>query len=221
MSKGLSPVEPVAVPSVPVIRFGGFHLTSDGLQVHGRPEFGDYEAAMRCAVYLEDKAPFWKADLLEYGHTRTDWSGLLDAVVDAGTFTKSTVSQYRYVARAVPPADRVEGLSFSHHEAVASLPSPDRRHYLEQAKREHLSVSSLKEIIRKEKRVRRVLKGQASAMAKAHDAVVDAAHAAALACQEIPRHDCAKAEKKLAEARRHLDRCETALRAYRKAGGHD
>lgn len=210
---------PAAASTLPAIKFGGIHLTADGVQFHGKPEFGDYESAMRCAVYLEDKAPFWKADLLEYGHKRADWAGLIDAVVDAGTFTKSTISQYRYVARAVPAEERVEGLSFSHHEAVAPLPSSDKRHYLAKAKREHLSVSALKQVIRREKPIKRVLKGQASEMAKAHDAVASAAYDAAAACREIPQHDCKDAEKKIKEARRYLDQCETAVERLRRVAG--
>lgn len=212
-------VEVSATPGLPTIRFGGIHLTADGVTFHGKPDFGDYENAMRCAVYLEDKAPFWKADLLEYGHKRIDWAGFLDAVVDAGTFTKSTISQYRYVARAVPAERRVEGLSFSHHEAVASLPGSDQRGYLERAKRDHLSVSALKQVVRKSKAVRRILKGQASELANAQDAVTIAAHDAAAACKEIAADDCKHAEKKLGAARRLLDTCELAVKTLRKAQG--
>ena len=163
---------PTATPSLPAIKFGGFGLGADGLTVTGKPDFADYESAMRCAVYLEQHAPWWKADLLEYGHKRADWEGLIDAVVDASSFTASTVSQYRYVARSVPAHERVEGLSFSHHEAVAALPSPDKRYYLDQAKREHLSVSALKQTIRSERTTTKILNGQASELAQAHADIV-------------------------------------------------
>lgn len=198
---------------------GGFHLTATGLVVKGKPEFGDWENALALAVHLEQRAPFWKADLLEYGHKRADWSGFLDAVIDAGTFTKATIDQYRYVSRAVPKGNRVEGLSFSHHEAVASLPSEDQGAYLEEAKRGHLSVSALKLKIRKEKKIKRVASGQDKALAKAQRLVAEHAHEAAHLCRQIAAHDCGEAEKMLAKARRELDKAETAIETLRKAQG--
>lgn len=215
--------EAAVLAGEPAIRFGGpkdaIHLTPKGVEILGTPEFGDYENAMQTAVYLADKAPFWKADLLAYAYRRKDWAGLIDAVIDAGTFTKSTVDQYRSVANRVPPAERVEGVSFSHHEAVASLPSSDRKRLLERSKREHLSVSSLRQLARKERKVKRILKGQASELAKAHDAVSESAWNAREACASIPLHDCQHAEKKIKLARRFLDECEAALAKYRKAQG--
>lgn len=210
-----------SVPAVaaPPIHFGAIALVSDGVQFNGEPAFGDYDSAMGFVAYVEEKSPWWKAALFDYADKRPEWAALIDAVIDAERFTRSTVSQYKYVHRAVPEADRVDGLSFSHHEAVAPLPSADKRHYLKQAKREHLSVSALKQIIRREKPVRRILKGQASALAKAHDAVTSAAYEAAAACREIPQHDAKDAEKKIKEARRHLETCEAAVARLRKVAG--
>lgn len=215
----MSTKDALAVAGPKPIVIGGFSLAAEGLIVKGKPEFGDWEAALHAARYLEEHAGFWKADLLEYGHKRVDWASFLDAVVDAGTFTKSTVSQYRYVSRAVPVGNRVDGLSFSHHEAVASLPLADQRPQLERAKREHLSVSALKQAVRKSKGLRRILKGQASELAKAQDAVTVAAHDAAAACREIVADDCRQAEKTLGKARRALDGCEAAIGKLRKVQG--
>lgn len=206
-----------------VIKFeddaGGLFLTPQGLKVRGKPAFGSYENAMAVAVYMADKAPFWKADLLEYAHKRADWQGLIDAVIDAGTFTESTVTQYRHVARSIPPERRVEGVSFSHHAEVASLEPSDQVKLLERAKRDHLSVSDLRREVRKEKKVRRVLKGQASELATAHDRVVEHAYEAAGLCREIPLHDCANAERLITKARAELDKTEASVKHYRKVQG--
>ena len=208
-----------ATTSPQAITFGGLSLGADGLTVTGKPVFGDFEAAMRAALYLEHHAAWWIADLLEYGYGRADWEGLIDSVVDAKDFRASTVSQYRYVSRSVPAHERVEGLSFSHHEAVAALPTPDKRYYLEQAKREHLSVSALKQTIRSERTTTKILNGQASALAKAHAGIVVAAREAQDACREIPHQDAAHAEQKISEARNALDAAEEAVAALRKAQG--
>lgn len=206
-----------------VIKFededGGLFLTPDGLKTRGKPAFGSYENAMAVAVYMEEKSPFWKADLLEYAHTRADWAGFLEQVIDAGTFTKRSIDQMRYVSRAVPLSRRVEGVSFTHHAEVASLEPDDQEKYLKRAKSEHLSASELRRVVRKERKVRKVLKGQASELAQAHDRVVEHAHEAAHLCREIPTHDCANAERLLKKARTELDRVEDAITKYRKVQG--
>lgn len=199
---------------------GALLLTPSGLRVRKKPSYGSFENAMAAAVYMAEKAPFWKADLLEYAHKRPDWAGLIDQVIDAGTFTKKTIDQYRYVARAVPVESRVEGLSFSHHEAVASVPdADDKKKLLEQAKREHLSVSDLKKVVRKQKKVKRVMSGQASSLSNLQHKIVEHAHEAAAFCREIPHQDCAQAEKMIEKARRELDRCEDAVAKFRTAQG--
>ena len=38
---------------------------------------------------------------------------------------------YRYLAKAVPASSRLDGVSFTHHQAVASLPEGDPRELLE------------------------------------------------------------------------------------------
>lgn len=219
VKRGRVEASPTATPSPSPIRFGGFSLGADGLTVSGKPDFGDFEKAMQAALYLDNHASWWVADLLEYGHNRADWEGLIDAVVDARSFTASTVSQYRYVSRSVPAHERVPGLTMSHHEAVAALPSPDKRYYLEQAQRDHLSVSALKSVIRSERKTTKILKGQASELARAHADIATAAGEAQQACREIALQDAQHAEQKISEARNALDECEAAVATLRKAQG--
>lgn len=209
----------VAIPAPRPVCFGAFHLGPDGLQIHGKPNFTDFGLAMSYADYCEQRSPFWKAALLNYGYSRPDWEERMDAFVNRWALTPRTLEQYRSVDRLVPPDRRVEGLSFSHCAAVASLPAEDQKPTLERAKREHLSVSDLRAVVRKERKVRRVLKGQSSDLAKAHDAVVEHAYEAASLCRQIPAHDCKEAEKMLTKALTELGRCEAAIARYRKAQG--
>ena len=207
-------------PQARIIEFGAIGLGPNGSVVPtGEPDFSDYSNAMNFALYCEENGPFWVAALLEYGYQRPDWDGVIDGVIDAGRFTARTISQYRSVHKRVPPHERVEGLSFSHHEAVAALPTPDKRYYLEQAKREHLSVSALKQTIRSERTTTKILNGQASELAKAHADIVIAAREAQDACREIPHQDAAHAEQKISEARNALDAAEEAVATLRKAQG--
>lgn len=208
----------VAVRQPRAIVYGAFRLTADGLVVHGKGEFGDWSDAVAATEYLETKSPWWLADLLEYAHKRPDWEGLIDSVIDAGTFTKRTVEQKRWVSRNVPAEDRVEGLSFAHHEAVAALPSGDKKIFLKKAKTEHLSVAELKATVRKVKH-RKILRGQASELAVLQTKVADLAWDAVDACKAIAREDAKHAEKSIKLARRLLDECESAVTKLRKAQG--
>lgn len=207
-----------AIQAMPPVKFGGIHLTADGVSFHGKPDFGDFVSALSCAKYMGEKAPFWEADLLTYAATRPDWEGILDSVVDAGKFTKRTIDQYRYVSKNVPQEDRVDGLSFSHHEAVAALPSGDKRIFLAKAKREHLSVAELKHAVRKVKS-RKIIKGQAGELAALSEKVRNLAWDAVDACKAIARDDAKHGLAKIAEARRILDHTEKAVRAFHKAQG--
>lgn len=217
---GLRKTQSGTVSALPVITFGVFNLTPTGLEVRGKgAEFDDWQSAMTTADYMAEKAPFWKADLLEYAHGREDWAELIDQVVDAGTFTRASIAQYRSVAKRVPPEQRVEGLSFSHHEAVASLPVSDRQPILQQAKREHLSVSETRQLARKGRKIRRVLKGQAGELATLHGQLREAAHEAAEACREIPKQDGKHADKAIKRARRYLGECEEVAARLGKAQG--
>lgn len=217
---GLSKAQSAGVPALPVIKFGAFHLAATGMEVHGKdPQFDDFRDALNCAEYMKEKAPFWSADLLEYASGRPDWAELLDQIVDSGRFTLGTIAQYRSVVKRVPPDQRVEGLSFSHHEAVASLPASDRKPILQRAKRESLSVSETRQLARKERKVRRVLKGQAGELAKLQGVLATYATDAAEACRAIPKHDGKHADKEIKRARRWLDECEAAAARLRKAQG--
>lgn len=211
-------------PTPRVLTFGDedgnkVELTARGAIITGTPNFGDWEQALNLAVYLEERSPFWKGDLLNYGYSRADWAGFIDAASSAWGLTPETLDQYRSVAKRVPAERRVAGLSFSHHEAVASAPAEDQQKYLQQAQREHLSVSETRRVVRKAKKVRRILKGQASELAKAQKAVVEHAHDAAAWCKSITIRDCADAEKMIEKARRELDRCETAVLKFRRVQG--
>lgn len=214
----MSKTEAVAVMQPKALTFGAFHLTIDGLRVHGKAELSDFVKALNTAVVLEQSAPFWKADLFAYAEKRKDWEGLLDSIIDSEKFALSSVYEYRRVAKAIPPENRVDGVSFGHHQAVAALPVIDQQHLLKKAKSHHLSVSQLKHEARK-LRTRKILKGQAAELAKLETEARDHAWEAAAACRAIMRDDGKQAIQQIKIARRALDACEEAIGKLRKAQG--
>lgn len=208
----------VAVRTPKALTFGAFHLTGDGLKVQGKAEIADFTSALSAVTYLESASPFWKADLLAYARQREDWAEALDSIIDAEHFTKGSVDEYVRVAKAIPPEARVEGVSFGHHQAVASLPHTQRLPLLKRAKREHLNVSELRREVRKTK-ARRIIKGQSGELAKLQAAIADHVHDAIEACREIMREDCKHAAKAIEKARHHLDGASVAVAKLKKAQG--
>ena len=207
-----------AVSASPVIHFGAVHLASSGVQLDGQPEFDDWKDAVLCAAYFEEKSPKWLAQLMLHGRDRSDWGDLIYSVLDAGRFTKKSLGTYLSTAKKID-GDWVEGVSFSHHQAAVSLPAGERRKILNRAKREHLSVPETRALVRKERKVSRVLKGQSSELSKLQDVVTQHAVAAADHCKDIYRADCAKAEAAIKKARYELDGAEVALIKLRKGQG--
>lgn len=57
-----------------------------------------------------------------------------EALMDALGISLESRGQYRRVSEFIPPAERIDGLSWSHHRAVAHLEPEQRTHYLTEAK---------------------------------------------------------------------------------------
>jgi len=74
-----------------------------------------------------------------YGDIREDWRELLEAYLGPDMLSEKTLRDYRYLAKAVPASSRLDGVGFTHHQAVASLPPEDQRELLERARDEHLT----------------------------------------------------------------------------------
>lgn len=62
--------------------------------------------------------------------------------------TQETVWQYAYVARSVEYSIRIEGLSFAHHQVVASMKPEQQRYWLDIASTQGLSVAKLRKAIK-------------------------------------------------------------------------
>jgi hypothetical protein len=66
-------------------------------------------------------------------------------------FEDVTVRQYSWVAGRVSPDTRVSELSWSHARAVAALPEPEQKDWLEKAQKERLTSKELNRAIHGEK----------------------------------------------------------------------
>ncbi len=205
--------EGVATP-IRVISFGGFQLTATGLAVRGRPAFEHFESAFEFALYAEERAGLWLADLLVYARSRPEWKELIGHLITAERLTAATVSKYLSVGKKVPPERRVEGLGIGHVLEVTALRPSDQTEMLQAAKDGHWSTSKLRREVRRSRQTR-ILSGQASEVAAAQQKVREAAWEAREACTAITADDCQHAEVEIANARRHLDAAAEAVKAFR------
>jgi hypothetical protein len=68
-----------------------------------------------------------------------------------------TAQNAAVVCRAFPPARRREGLTFSHHESLASLPAREQTRWLDRAEAGQWSTADLREAVRAGQRPRGAL----------------------------------------------------------------
>ena len=96
-------------------------------------------------------AGWWIGDWLRYGNQRFG-----ERYVRASRITGydvQTLMNMVYVASRVPPEERREGLSWSHHAEVAAAEPGDRARWLDMAETERLSVRCLREEVRRARRM--------------------------------------------------------------------
>ena len=124
------------------------------------PTFEEWCAEYRTLRTIEHHIPWWIGDLLIIGETR--WPEMFaqalgdelsltnQNVADATGRSYWTISQWKWMANAIPPAARRPELSHSHHRAVAKLPAEARDQMLETAVQEGWSRRDLEAAVRKE-----------------------------------------------------------------------
>ena len=140
---------------------GCFEFSGTGVQVHGRPTFHETQSAFDFVTRSIRCSGFWMVDLIKYIESRDDFGDRRDELISAETgMAESTVSVYRSIGKSVPPENRVAGVPFGHHMAVASLEPEEQTEWLEKSKAEGWTQTELKGEIRSSKRLK-LLKGSA------------------------------------------------------------
>lgn len=149
----------VKIPDEKPFVIGCYTFTKTGLDVDGKPSYGEHEGVGDFIKRAHRASGFWLADWLRYGESRGDWRGKLSQLVDATGLSEKTLSNVRSVG-AIAKTRRREDVDFSIHETVASLEPEEQTHYLEQAAAEGWTQRELRQTIRADRRTR-VIDGQA------------------------------------------------------------
>lgn len=145
------PIEP--------IRIGCYTLTATGLEVKGRPSFGEHEGVGEFIQRAHRASGFWLSDWLAYGDSRQDWRERLSQAVDATGLSEKTLRNVRAIG-AIDPSRRRDDVDFSLHSEVVALTPRSQEYWLERAAREGWTQRELRLQIRAARRAK-VIEGQA------------------------------------------------------------
>lgn len=149
----------VKLPGFQPIVIGCYTLTETGIDVAGRPKFGEHEGVGEFIKRAHRCSGFWMADWMRYGETRADWSDRLSQVVDVTGLSEKRAKNIRAVG-AIDRAIRRPGVEFGLHEEVAGLKPKEQEHWLERSESEGWDRRELRLNLRAAKRSR-IIEGQA------------------------------------------------------------
>src|SRR3954466_5379127 len=128
------------MPMPPKISIGPFHFTSVGVRISGKPELPEWKGPLQFALWCQRAGPWWIGDLLNAGE---DSFGESFSQMCEGAVSAEMLNRYASVARRVPIENRVAGLSWSAHAAVAPLPIDQQKPLLHEADRRGWTTEEL------------------------------------------------------------------------------
>lgn len=125
-------------------------LTPTHLDLSSRPDLSLETCMSLAALFgqVNTSSRWYIADLHEYVDLRH--GEYVAQVMEATKLAPQTIENIISVGRRVPPSRRRDGVSFSSHAEVASLPPNEQRHWLKVAKDENLSKAELRARLRPE-----------------------------------------------------------------------
>ena len=127
-------------------------VTPTGLNLPATATVQDLLQALETIQTVSTGWQWWMGDALNQGMERfpEHEDEILQAlrVSDLGDVSPSRITTIRWVCERVPQAVRREGLSFSHHQAVASMEPELQSYWLLMAEAQGWSVRALREAIR-------------------------------------------------------------------------
>ncbi len=125
--------DPPAPEGLAPIHHGKFTFTGQGLIVTGAPTYEEWEEVGAVLAVMDRGIQFLVGDWISYGQEK--YGELAAQAIDARSWRPETVRAYVWLAKSVPPANRMldRGLSIKHHLAVAALPPSEQRLWLRRA----------------------------------------------------------------------------------------
>ena len=97
-----------------------------GLKIDDKIPLNESLSVLGWAMAVSDHAGFMIGDIINHGEETFGESKYAEAITRTG-LALSTLKNYAWVARAFPQEKRLPALTFSHHQEMARLDSPDHR----------------------------------------------------------------------------------------------
>jgi hypothetical protein len=110
-----------------------FKITPTGLGIKGKPPIEAFAELGEALRTFERTLQFAIGDWINALEDR--YGEEASQLIDASGWSLNTIRVYSWTAKNVPPANRFidEGLTYAHHQAVASLAHPEQKHWLKLA----------------------------------------------------------------------------------------
>jgi len=128
----------------------GATLTRTGLTISGDMPYERWEFLGQKLREFEGSVMWWIGDWLNYGE-RT-YGETYTQALDATDYAYQTLAQAARVSKALPICRRLQNLSWSHHQEVASLEPAEQDAILGKAAEHGMSQKELREFVRIYKR---------------------------------------------------------------------
>ena len=138
----------VAQPERVLPQCPSFTLTRTGLRVQGVPTYAEWEQAGQQLFGLGNATAWAVGDWLLYGEGRGDWGETYSQAIDLTKRSYGSLVQCARVSRAFTCDARFANVSWSHHQAVVSLPPEARHVLLERAAAEQWTRDDLRACVR-------------------------------------------------------------------------
>jgi hypothetical protein len=123
---------------------GCFRLTKTALVVDGEPTFEEAQQVGDWIEVVQGAVQFWWGDWMRYMHTREDFKDKLSQALSVNSYAIETMHNLQYVAEHVEPSRRRDGVSWSVHAEVASLPPAEQDAILDKAAADHMTVAAVR-----------------------------------------------------------------------------
>jgi hypothetical protein len=138
-----SPPAVVAGPLPLAITSPKFAITPTGLEIRGELSLEEWTSLGEKLGDVERCLGFIIGDWINYAESK--WGDKYNDAIAATGLEYALLRKYAYVARRVPPANRLENMPFSHHETVAKEKDLQKqREWLLLAEKHDLGVRRLR-----------------------------------------------------------------------------
>lgn len=129
------------------VTVGAYDFSEAGLSLRGEPTFEDATRVVQMLAAHHEQGPRWMG--LFYLDVRSRFPETYSQLLDP-RFDPDTWEGYARVVRLVP--DWEPEVSFTHHQAIATLDRATQRRLLERAKDERWNISAMRQEVRKASR---------------------------------------------------------------------